>query len=315
MGNVVHGGGSDKTQTSGQARGVWLDHVLVSVMEMLRKLMETVRPDEGEDLGGIDGRVRTMLRALGGFLLEACALRAAEDLPRPVCCGRPMHVTHRRPRDLQGVTGDCRAVRTEYVCTHCGQHCVPADTFWGVGPGQYSPLMAQLVCRMGAEIPSFDRAAAMTREALGTPVCADTVARTCQAVGAVAEQEQQQAMEIARQLTAPAAQQVPAQELPEHLAVIRNALTVPVVDTASMIADQSGEQASSTRVPTLLCGVDATKALADRRWRDVKVGVVAPLGPPRRSAARGTPAWRSARATTARRSRRPATSSTASSSC
>jgi hypothetical protein len=79
----------------------------------------------------------------------------------------------------------------------------------------------------------------VTREALGTPACADTVARTCQAVGAVAEQEQQQAMEIARQLTV--AQQVPAQELPEHLAVIRDALTVPVVDTARTIADQSAE--------------------------------------------------------------------------
>lgn len=190
----------DKTQADERAWQVWADQVVGEVAEVVRQQLHGVRPDEGEDLRVIEHRVQAVLRPVGKALLEACGSRAAEDLPRPLCCGRPMHRAHRRPRAMQGAVGDWDLTRTEYVCDHCGRRHVPADEFWGIGSGQCSPLMAELASRAGAEIPSFDRAAALLGQTLGTSVCGDTLGRTSEAVGLVAELEQREAMALARRL-------------------------------------------------------------------------------------------------------------------
>ena len=274
-----------------QGRLAWADQVVATTAEVLRNNLLATRPEEGADLHVIERRVRTVLRAAGEVLMEACANRAADALPRPVCCGHPMRRAHRRARAVQGAVGDWMVMRTEYVCDDCGRRCVPADERLGVGSGQYSPLMAELVCCAGAEIPSFERAADLMGQALGLPVCADTLGRTCEAVGSVAEEEQRQATALARQLlTEPDAEVPPVEDLPPHLALVHRALCR--AETPALTADTAADGAVSAAPPspdpaavpapapfTLLLGVDATKAQADKVWRDVKVGVVAPLGP------------------------------------
>ena len=274
-----------------QERLAWADQVVAKTAKVLRENLRAMCPEEGEDLHVIERRVRTLLRAAGEVLMEACANRAADALPRPVCCGHPMHRAHRRARVVQGAMGGWALTRTEYVCDPCGRRCVPGDERLGFGSGQYSHLMAELTCRAGAEIPSFERAADLMGQALGLPVCADTLGRTCEAVGSVAEEEQQQATALARQLlTEPAAEVPPAEALPPHLALVRRALCR--AETPALTADTTADGAATAATPspdptavpvpapfTLLLGVDATKAQADKVWRDVKVGVVAPLGP------------------------------------
>lgn len=288
----------DKTQADERAWQVWADQVVGEVAEVVRQQLHGVRPDEGEDLRVIEHRVQAVLRPVGKALLEACGSRAAEDLPRPLCCGRPMHRAHRRPRAMQGAVGDWDLTRTEYVCDHCGRRHVPADEFWGIGSGQCSPLMAELASRAGAEIPSFDRAAALLGQTLGTSVCGDTLGRTSEAVGLVAELEQREAMALARRLlTEPTGDLAPAAELPAHLVAVRRALfpdgeTADRPGTAAADDVRGGEagtpdpgaspcppKAADTAPFTLLLGIDATKAQANKVWRDVKVAVVAPLGP------------------------------------
>ncbi len=96
---------------------------------------------------------------------------------------------------------------------------------------------------------------------------------------------------LARQrLTEPAAEVPPIEDLPPHLALVHRALcrAESPADTADTAAD--GDATSATLSPdpaavpppapfTRLLGVDASKAQADKVWRDVKVEVVAPLGP------------------------------------
>jgi hypothetical protein len=107
------------------------------------------------------------------------------------------------------------------------------------------------------EIPSFAQAAATTGEALGVELDSSTVALTSEAVGAVAEQDRQAAVAALKEELQPAAGAAPP------------ALPSPAAP------------------PTFLVSVDATKANVDKQWRDVKVGVVATLGPQSRPQADG----------------------------
>jgi hypothetical protein len=83
------------------------------------------------------------------------------------------------------------------------------------------------------------------------------VALTSEAVGAVAEQDRQAAVAALKEELQPAAGAAPP------------ALPSPAAP------------------PTFLVSVDATKANVDKQWRDVKVGVVATLGPQSRPQADG----------------------------
>ena len=72
--------------------------------------------------------------------------------------GRSARAGRRLPRPIGTASADAAprgASPHEYVCGDCGRRCVPADGRLGVGGGQDSPLMAELACRAGAEIPSF----------------------------------------------------------------------------------------------------------------------------------------------------------------
>ena len=290
--NVSDAAGADAGKLQDEEeRSRWRDDVAQQAAVVLRAQLDVVCPEEGADLGDIDRRTQRAMRVANDVVWTACAERAVAHLPRPMCCGEPMHVAVRRARRVRGLVADGSLRRTEFVCSGCGRRCAPADEVWGLGSGQYSPGMAQLACRAGAEIPSFDRAAAILEEALGVPVCADTVARTSEAVGAVAEQEQQQAMALVREALKAPGDGAPlgATDLPPHLAVVREALAsspVAVAEDEGLPSAPCPESPAAgspvpapAGTPTLLLGIDATKALANRQWRDAKVAVLAPLGP------------------------------------
>jgi len=106
-----------------------------------------------------------------------------------------------------------------------------------------------------------------------------------------------EAMALTRRLlTEPTGDLAPAEELPAHPAAVRSALCpdgetadrpgtaaaddVRGVDAGTPDPDTSPcpPTAADTAPFTLLLGIDATKANANKVWRDVKVAVVAPLG-------------------------------------
>ena len=100
-----------------------------------------------------------------------------------------------RGRHLQGLTGDMTLRRPTYVCTRtdCGRGYAPLDDQLGLGAPPLTPRLARVACRAGSTT-AFEEAAAHLEEELGVTVSGETVRRVSEAVGAVAEAQQQEAI-------------------------------------------------------------------------------------------------------------------------
>lgn len=235
-----------KSPVMEERRLQWRELLMGEVIEALAQSLEDDRPEDGCSLSEIERRAQRVAQRVEARIVQRSAERAAAELPRPVCCGQPMEVAARRERRQQGLCGDYPLKRTEYRCAHCGRRAVPADEFWGIGPGRQSPELSRVLAKAGAEIASFERASDLVGDVLGQAFDASTAARTSEAVGAVAGAEEQQAIT----------------NLPPSL--LAGVPPAPVPGLPPL---------------TLLLGIDATKANAEHEWRDAKVGVAAPLGP------------------------------------
>lgn len=247
--SVVQISVGDNAGDSNARASVWRQQVLGEVCAVLGKAIDEIRPEEGEDLAEIERRVQRLLRLAGAVLVSRAAVMPARGQPRPTCCGSLMQVSARRARHPQGLFGVYDLPRTEYVCGHCHRRAIPAESLWGLGPGLFSPELSRVLTKAGAEIASFTRGADLVGEVLGCTLDGSSAARTSEAVGAVAVSAEREAM---------------------------SALT-PVLQH-TQVPDRPDLPPMS-----LLLGVDATKAHAGGRWRDVKVAVVATLGPEERT--------------------------------
>ncbi len=198
------------------------------------------------DLDGIERRLQAVGRAVLGEVVErVLTLRAAregtERLPCPHCGGAMRRVDQARTRDIQGVVGDYTIRRAYDLCDACRRGQAPLDGRIGLGPGTLSPLLRRAVCRLGIEA-SFEEAMDALRETLGTTVADETARRATEGIGAVAEADQQAAVDAARQGRPPAA-------------------TEPI---------ETG---------VLAVAVDGVQAPQRDGWHEMKVGTCAPLGP------------------------------------
>ncbi len=119
----------------------WREMIVAEVASALLAGWDAFAPEDGTDLEEIEQRVQRLLRLGGAVIVEHVAQGAVGSLPRSVCadCGKPMEVACRRARQLEGLVGRYRLPRTVYVCRHCDRTAVPADAFWGLGPGTLSP--------------------------------------------------------------------------------------------------------------------------------------------------------------------------------
>ena len=202
------------------------------------------------DLAGIEQRLQEVSRCVLGRVVEAVVTTIASRQPveRPTCgrCQQPMRaVAPARPRALQGLVGDYRVRRAYFVCDRCGQGAAPLDERLGLGPGALSPGLARVACRVGIEA-GFGSAADLLHETLRVDVATEPVRRVTEGIGAVAEAEQQALMTQAQ-----AGQPPPADVEPAPAA--------------------------------LVVEVDGVHVHAGGDWHEMKVGLVAPLGPATRT--------------------------------
>jgi hypothetical protein len=197
------------------------------------------------DLDGMEQRVQQLSRRVCGALLErVVAVRASAPAARPPCpaCGGLLRLVERaRARHLQGLTGDMTLRRTTYVCTRteCGQGHAPLDGELGLGAPTLTPRLARVACRAGITT-AFEAAAAHLEEDLGVAVSGETVRRVSEAVGAVAEAQQQAAITQAQQ----------------------GRLARPAQGATDVVV-----------------AVDGCQVPLDDGWHEMKVARVAPLGP------------------------------------
>jgi hypothetical protein len=197
------------------------------------------------DLDGIEQQVQDRgRRVLARVVEQAVAMQAAAPAlapdPCPQCHGPLRLVDPARARHLQGLVGEYRLVRASWHCAACHRGVAPLDERRGVGAGARSPGLSRVACRLGIA-EAFAPAAEILYETLRVAVPAEAVRRITEGIGQVAEAEQQAAMAAAQ-----AAQEPPP----------------PAVAPAQLVVATAG-----------------VKVHTDGDWQEMKVGVVAPLGP------------------------------------
>jgi hypothetical protein len=203
------------------------------------------------DLDGMEQRLQALSRRVLGRVVEAVVttIAAGQAGERPTCavCQRTLRlVASARPRALQGLVGDYRVRRAYFVCDRCGHGVAPLDERLGLGAGALSSGLARVACRVGIEA-GFGSAADLLHETLRVDVATEAVRRVTEGIGAVAEAEQQQ-----------------------------------LIDRAQ--AGQPPPPDAAEAAPTaLVVEVDGVHVHAGGDWHEMKVGLVAPLGPATRT--------------------------------
>jgi len=216
--------------------------------EQFTAMLRQVARDLAEtDLAAGERQLQAAIRpVLGQVMTAVVAARVAGQglRPRcPTCQGRLHLVDAQRPRSLQGLVGDYTVRRPYYRCPHCRASQTPFDASVGLGRGSLSPALSRVACRLGIDA-SFPEAADLLAETLGVVVSDEGIRRITEGIGAVAEAEQQTAME-----------------------------------RAAVGLEPAGTPAS----PTLLVTVDGVMVPEVDGWHECKIGVAAPLGPAVRS--------------------------------
>jgi hypothetical protein len=197
------------------------------------------------DLDGMEQQLQALGRRVLGPVAEqaVAAMAAAQPLAPPPCarCEQPMRLVElARVRQLQGLVGEYTLRRPYWHCAPCHQGAAPLDAVLGLGAGALSPGLCRVACRLGIE-DAFAPAAAILYETLRVDVPEEAVRRITEGIGQVAEAEQQAAITQAQA----GADLPPPAAAPAHLVV----------------------------------ATDGVMVHTDGDWHEMKVGVVAPLGP------------------------------------
>jgi hypothetical protein len=197
------------------------------------------------DLDGIEQQLQALSRAVLGPVVEqtVAAIAAAQPAEPPRCaqCQQPLRLVEAaRARHLQGLVGEYTLRRPYWHCPPCQQGAAPLAALLGIGAGALSPGLCRVACRLGIE-EAFAPAAEILDETLRVDVPTEAVRRITEGIGQVAEAEQQAAIALAQ-----ADQEPPPPEV------------------------APGQ---------LLVAVDGVQVHTDGDWHEMKVGVVAPLGP------------------------------------
>jgi hypothetical protein len=196
------------------------------------------------DLDGIEQELQRVSRRVCGRVVDrvvaTLAAHAAPPRGCPQCQGPLRCVDLARARHVQGLVGEYTLTRAYWHCAACQAGVAPLDAALGLGAGALSPGLSRVACRLGIE-DAFAPAADILDETLGVDVPEEAVRRITEGIGQVAEAEQQ----------------------------------------AAMAAAAAGQDVAPPDVapPRLLVGVDGVQVHTDGDWHEMKVGVVAPLGP------------------------------------
>lgn len=221
--------------------------------ELAQLFAETLQRNAAQllasDLDGIEQRLQEITRTVFGPVVEQTlrAIAATLSSQPPACpqCHRRMRpVDDARPRSVQGLVGDYQIVRPYFVCAHCHHGYAPLDERLGLGAGVLSPGLMRVAARLGID-DSFEDAVDAVQETLRITLNNEAVRRVTEGIGQVAEAEAQAAIALAQGGKEP----LPREEI--------------TADAAVLLVEMDGVMIHEV----------------DGNWHEVKVGLVAPLGP------------------------------------
>ena len=199
------------------------------------------------DLDTMERALQQVSRRVFGQVLSNLVRMKGEDVARPVVCptctGPLRLIGNRRTKHRRGLVGDLILQRATYVCTVCHQGHSPLDTELGMGSWGLTPGLARVAALAGIT-DAFADAAALLQEMRGVQLSTEHLRTLSEAMGAVAEAEQQ-----------------------EGIVAVR--------------AGHLHESAAGSE--TLLVEVDGVHVPEIDGWHEMKIVRAAPLGPQRRT--------------------------------
>ena len=215
--------------------------VLEELGTMLQDEIISLGDDPSLDLDGIERTIQQLLRRVGGSLVETVVQLRCQQLE----ASPPPCPACQRPMELQHRSRRIEGTVGSYQLLRAAYRCRPCAT-------SAVPVDAALGIGPGALSPGLSRIAALVaamdpfaasseaiNEILGTRLTKSAVRRTAEALGMVAEQE------LAKDSSEPP----------------------PPSPIGPLVSN------------TLMISGDATTTFTDGDWHEVKVGMVAPLGP------------------------------------
>ncbi len=109
----------------------------------------------GAALGVLEDAMRAALTAAGARLLEAVLARGDGYAgPHAKCAsGHQAVFAGRRPKAITTVLGPVQVTRAWYHCRECGHGFAPRDAQLGTAGTSLSPGLAEMIARVGAEVP------------------------------------------------------------------------------------------------------------------------------------------------------------------
>jgi len=141
------------------------------------------------DLATLERHAQQVGRVILGGLVERVAAGQAQLLPRPAHCSACHGALKRRerPRPLVGLVGDYTLRRPYYWCAAGKRGTAPLDAALGLGlgPGEVSPGLAQVVARAAVDA-TVTPPAEQVQEALGATLSDETARRLAERSGAAA---------------------------------------------------------------------------------------------------------------------------------
>jgi hypothetical protein len=150
-----------------------------------------------EDLGQLEQSVETMLKSLGGGLLQRLVDRGRNGYQGSclACpCGGVMRFVGHRPKAIHTLFGWITVRRAYYGCSRCGRSRVPYDETSGLGCEHLSVALAKVCCLLAVD-DSFAEVSQKVACLFGEEVSDTTVERLVHQVGSVSVRQQQEERE------------------------------------------------------------------------------------------------------------------------
>jgi len=166
----------------------------------------------GSKMAEVETHLREVLMQIGQqafqLYLDQDQKRGYEGSSLACPCGGSQKFVRHRPRTLQTLFGPVSYSRAYYHCRGCRMSRVPFDEVQGLGARQVSVPLAKVVSELAETLP-FESARSKLELVLGQGLCASSVRRITEQVGAMADQlEQEDARQVQEDRTALAAVQV-----------------------------------------------------------------------------------------------------------
>ena len=129
-------------------------------------VVESIKNEDGMDLGDIEQGMRQLLQAVGREAIGQ-VLEKSDTVQPSIRCSCHHKATYRCRREGMIITvfGRVKYKRSYYLCDHCREGQKPLDAQFQITPGEMSQGLKPLVALLGIQT-SFDEAAKLAETLL-----------------------------------------------------------------------------------------------------------------------------------------------------